>query len=154
MGAIAYGVARRRPPGIPLTWGQAFVAALFVFVFFLVVYAVVPNQWLQYADSNLKWRPDKIGIPFGISVGHYHVLGLHKPYRLLSKGLRFAFLPGGGRIIITAQAVRDVIASLIYLAALAGQAVIWLVWQRRGQVRPGPRELPRSAFGRPLVRKV
>ena len=51
-GAVVY-IGRRRKPGTPLTWGEAFVAALFVFVFMLLLYGIWPNQWILYANNTL-----------------------------------------------------------------------------------------------------
>ena len=131
-------VGKRRPPGTPLTWGEAFVAGTFMFALMLLLYGIVPNQWLQWADNELGWRSDSIGIPtpFG---------------RLFEDGLTFG---GRGRITITAETIRDVIAALLYIVFLVGQVVGWLWWQRRGKKPAAPAELPTSAYGRPLVRKV
>jgi hypothetical protein len=160
MAGIVLFVSRRRPPGTPLTWGEAFVAALFVFSFMLLVYAIIPTQWLSFADGKLKWRSDKIGIPFGISIGHWHILGLKKPYLLLHKGLRFGLLhklhivPGTGKIIITAVILRDIVAALLYVVFLTAQGFAWAAWQKRGKRRVETPQLTTSAYGRPLVRKV
>src|SRR5437660_1361542 len=71
MFGIVIGIARRRPPGTPFTWGEAFIAALFTFALLLMVYGVVPDRWLRWADGDLKWRSDKIGIPLGgLGIGH------------------------------------------------------------------------------------
>ena len=52
--------ARRRPPGTPLTWGEAMLGAVYVFALMFVAYGVVPNQWLLWADNELKWRADRV----------------------------------------------------------------------------------------------
>jgi hypothetical protein len=131
-------VAKRRPPGTPLTWGEAFVAGTFMFALMLLMYGIVPNQWLQWAGNELGWRSDSIGIPtpFG---------------RLFPTGLEFG---GRGRITITAETIRDVVVATIYVVFLVGQVVGWLWWQRRGKKAAVPAEIPTSAYGRPLVRKV
>ena len=70
---VAHGRRRRaRAPGAarparPLTWGEAFVAATFVFALLFMAYGVVPHQWLAWADNELGWRNDKLGIPSGRS---------------------------------------------------------------------------------------
>ncbi len=139
MVAAVVVVGRRRPPGTPLTWGEAFAAGTFMFALMLLLYGIVPNQWLQWADNELGWRSDLIGIPnpFG------------KPW--FSSGVSFG---GRGRVTVTAETVRDVIASAIYVVGLLGQIVGWLWWQRRGTRPARVAEIPTSAFGRPLVRKV
>jgi hypothetical protein len=160
-GIIVY-VGRHRSPGTPLTWGEAFVAAVFVFAFLLLIYGVLPNQWLQYADSKLKWRSDKIGIPMGPL--HYlpNVPNEHQTGKVLwfipvaknclwPNGVTFF---GRGKIIVTAQVLRDVIAAVLYIVLLGGQGFAWSWWQKRGQKKPAMAELPTSAYGRPLVREV
>ena len=131
-------VGRRRPPGTPLTWGEAFVGGTFVFALLFVAYGVVPHQWLAWADNELGWRSDSIGVPtpFG---------------RLWPEGLTFM---GRGRLEITAQVIRDIIATVIYVVGFVGQIVGWLWWQKRGKKTAPPPAIETSAFGRPLVRKV
>ncbi len=138
MVGIIVAVGRRRPPGVPLTWGEAFLAATFVFALMLLLYGIVPNQWLLWADNELGWRSDSIGVPtpFG---------------RLFANGLEFG---GRGRVMITAETVRDAIAALLYVVFLVGQVVGWKMWQQRGKKPAAPAEIPTSAYGRPLVRKV
>ena len=136
MVAVVLLVARRRAPGSPMTWGEAFLAGTFVFGLLFLLYGVVPHQWLAWADNELGWRSDSIGIPtpFG---------------RLFEDGLDFW---GRGRVMITAQSVRDVIAAGIYIAGLAVNFGMWLWWQKRGQKAATP-QIETSAYGRPLLRR-
>lgn len=118
--------ARRRPTGTPLTWGEAMVAAVFVFFLLFLVYGILPHQWLAYADNELGWRKDKI------------VFG---PGDVIDKWLPFT---------VTYEVVRDIIATGIYGVGLGGQIALWMLWQNRGKEKP--KELPTSAYGRPLVK--
>ena len=138
MFGIVVIVGQRRAPGTPLTWGEGFLAATFMFGLMLMIYGIVPNQWLLWADNELGWRSDSIGVPtpFG---------------RLWPEGLTFG---GRGRIMITAQVVRDIIASTFYVIGLLGQIIGWKWWQQRGKRPAAPPAIETSAFGRPLVRKV
>jgi hypothetical protein len=156
--AILIGVlmhfARTRPPGTPITWGEAFLAALFLFGLLLMLYGVVPDRWLRWADGELKWRSDKVGIPLGgLGIGHWHLFGMKKPYLLFKNGIYFGH--SRAKIKITAQVVRDIIATVIYGIGLVGQVIMWLWWQRRGQ-KPAVEQpaLTTSAYGRPLVRQT
>jgi hypothetical protein len=158
MAGIIVRFARHRTPGTPLTWGEGFVGALFVFAFMLLVYAILPSQWLTYADSTLRWRSDKIGIP----TGPLHYLpGWPKQGKVLffipvkgtllwPKGLTFF---GRGKVVISAQVLRDVVAIAIYVIALGAQIKGWAWWQARGKRKVEIPELT-SAYGRPLVRRV
>jgi hypothetical protein len=144
---ILVAVARRREPGRPLSWGEAFLAATFVFAMLFVAYGVVPHQWLALADNEFKWRDDKIGIPVGgIAIGSHHLF--KKPYLLFPKGIPLM----NGHFIITAQVVRDAIVGLIYGVLVGAQLFAWSWWQKRGK-QTGT-EIEKSAYGRPLLRPV
>jgi hypothetical protein len=147
MVAVVVRVARNRPVGTPLTWGEAFVAGIFVFTLLFLLYGVVPHHWLAFADNQLGWRSDKIGIPLG-PFGHVlnGKLGVKKGV-LFPEGIP---LPNG-HFIITAQVLRDVIAAGIYIVFLLIQIKMWLWWQKRDQKKPDQQELT-SPYGRPLVR--
>jgi hypothetical protein len=147
MVGVIVRVARNRPVGTPLTWGEAFGAAIYAFFLQFMVYGVVPHQFLAWADNELGWRSDKIGIPLG-------PFGALLDGRL---GVRDGVLfPQGvplpnGHFIITAQVLRDIIAAGIYIVFLLVQIKMWLWWQKRDQKKAGVPELT-SAYGRPLVR--
>ena len=147
MTLVIVRVARNRPVGTPLTWGEAFVAAVWVFTLLFLLYGVVPHQFLAWADNELEWRSDKIGIPLG-PLGNLlnGTLGV-KEGLLFPNGIP---LPNG-TFILTAQVLRDVIAAGIYIVFLLIQIKMWLWWQKRDQKKPDQGELT-SAYGRPLVR--
>jgi hypothetical protein len=137
---ICLYVGTKRPIGTPLTWGEAMVAGTFVFALMLVAYGVAPHQWLSFADNTLLWRADKLLV--GISSGGV----------VWGQGAKN--LGGSGRIIINYQAIRDIIASLIYIVFLGGQMYLWSVWQKRGRKKPGDVEAATSRFNRPVLRKA
>jgi hypothetical protein len=149
-GAVVWE-AKRRPPGSKLTWGEAFVAALFIFGLLLMIYGVVPDRWLRFADSELKWRTDKIGIPMG-PMGHFlhDSLGIGNSKNVIApNGIKFF---GRGKIVISAHIIEDLIATVIYGVGLTGQIFMILWWQNRGK-KPKTAALEKtSAYGRPLVR--
>ena len=136
--ALCLHVGKRRLPGAPLTWGEAFIGGTFVFSLMMLAYGVIPHQWLTFADTDLLWRPDKLTL--GISTDG------------LAMGKDAATLGGRGKIIVNYQAVRDIVAALMYIFFLAGQVYLWSVWQKRG--RKKPQVEVSSAFGRPVMRKV
>lgn len=131
-------VGRRRPIGTPYTWGEAFVAATWVFALMLLAYGIVPHQWLDYADNELLWRPDKLLV--GISSAG------------LVWGNDAKTMGGTGRVLINYQAVRDIIAAGLYVVFLGGQVYLWSAWQKRGRTKPEVEVS--SAFGRPVMRKA
>ena len=140
MVAVCLYVGGRRPIGTPLTWGEAMVAGTWVFGIMMLAYGIVPHQWLNYADNELLWRPDKLLV--GISSGG------------VVWGAEAKDLGGTGRILINYQAIRDIIASVLYIVFLGGQMYLWSVWQKRGRKKPGDVEEARSRFGRPVLRKA
>jgi hypothetical protein len=135
---LCLAVGRRRPPGTPVTWGEAYMGGTFVFALFLLAYGVIPHQWLTFADSTLLWRPDKL-------LGGISTKGV-------VWGNGAATLGGRGKIIVNYQAVRDIVAATLYIVFLGGQIWLWSVWQKRGRTKPQVEVS--SAFGRPVMRKV
>ena len=137
-------VGMRRPRGKALTWGEAFVGAVWVFGILLMIYGIVPDRFLRWADGELKWRSDAVGIP----VGPFHFLG-NKQNVLFGDGVTFY---GRGRILVTKQVIRDILVSGIYIIFGLAQIFLWLWWQKRGTPKPATPELETSAYGRPLVK--
>jgi hypothetical protein len=124
--AIVVLYAKRRPAGTPVSWGEALVAAVFLFGTMFLAYGIVPHQFLAYADNQLRWRSDKI------VMGPSNVIKDYVPF------------------VVSYQAIRDILASGLYIVFLGVQGFLWTWWQRRGQVKP--KALPTSAFGRPLLK--
>jgi hypothetical protein len=53
-------VALRRPkPDKPTTWAQAMAGSVYVFWLFLLVYAIIPHEFITFADNYLQWGKDK-----------------------------------------------------------------------------------------------
>ena len=138
--ALCMYVGSRRPIGTPLTWGEAMVAGSFAFGLMLLAYGIVPHQWLNYADNELLWRPDKLLV--GISSAG------------VVWGNDAKNLGGTGRVLVNYQAIRDIIATVLYVVFLGGQMYLWSIWQKRGRKKPGDVEEARSRFGRPVLRKA
>jgi len=124
VGVVLY--AKRRPVGTPTTWGEAMVASVFIFGVMFVAYGIAPHQWLAFADNQLRWRSDKI---------------LMGPGDVVKNVVPFT---------VSYQAIRDIIAAVIYIVFLGVQIWLWGFWQNRGKVKP--KALPVSAFGRPLLK--
>jgi len=141
--ALVFFVGSRRPPGTPLTWGEAIVGSTFIFGLMLLAYGIVPNEWLKWADNQLLWRPDKILLAIS------------------SKGVKIGqtatAIGGRGRITVTYQALRDIIVATIYILMLGLHAGLWVAFQKRGsrQAAAGGGTVERtSRFGRPVVTRT
>ncbi|HEX7097311.1 MAG TPA: hypothetical protein VF183_15600 [Acidimicrobiales bacterium] len=129
-GIAWYG--KRRPVDKPLTWGEAMVAATYVFFLMFWSYGVIPDRWLAWADNELRWRSDKL------------VFG---PGEILKPQAEDGWLP----FTLTWQTIRDIIATGIYGVVLAGNVAAVVLWQKRGKkAQPA---IERSEYGRPLVRE-
>ena len=130
-GIVAY--SRRRPADAPHTWGEAMFGAMIVFFLMFWVYGVVPHQWLTWADNELQWRPDR---------------NVHGPGGIVKPEADGGWLP----LTITYEAIRDIIAVLIYVVALGANIALWSIWQNRGKA-DAEKAPERSSFGRPIVRE-
>jgi hypothetical protein len=123
-------LVRRPKSELPATWAQSMLGAMAVFALFLLVYGVVPHEWLTWADSKLGLREDKI--------------------LLDTKPIKFS-----------GRALRDIVATVIYIVFLGMNTVMWIMWQKRGTAKPKkaapatatPEPAGTSAFSRPLTKK-
>ena len=122
---------KRRPADAVTTWGEAMAGAFYVFLVFFLVYGVVPHYWLNWADGDLSWRPDKI---------------VYGPGNILKPQADGGPLP----VTISYQTLRDIIAVGIYGVFIGANVALWTQWQNRGKTAPAE---PVSEYGRPLVRE-
>jgi hypothetical protein len=133
-------VASRQPrdPERKATWVECMTGAVAVFALFALGYAIIPSEWLTFANAKLGWG-DSTKFVF---TSHEHILGLinvNYPFNL------------------DFPAMRDIVVSVIYGVMLTTNLKLWVMWQKRLEVKPAPAEgeatpLKRSRFGRPLRR--
>ena len=136
---------KRRPTDRKPTWGEAFIGAAYIWVIFLLAYAIVPHQFITMCDKDFGWRPDTIGIPTG---PFWNLPGIRR-HLLWANGLTFF---GRGRIGVNQQAVRDIIATNLYVVFMVTHFKLWVMAQNRGQKKA--EVVPVSPYGRPLVKKA
>lgn len=114
----------------PMTWARAMFAATMTFVELVIIFGMVPSEWLNYAQTDLEWsaQRDALTIP--------------------------SFLVLGNQVGISYAAVKDAISMGYHVVMLAGAAVFAIRLQKMRQGRPpsAVRAEPRSPYGRPLVR--
>ena len=122
-------LVRRPKPELPATWAQSMLGATAVFALFLLIYGVVPHEWLTWADSKLGLREDKI--------------------LLDTKPIKFS-----------GRALRDMVATFLYIFFLGVNTWMWIAWQKRGTAKPKPAAAAAtpepagtSAFSRPVTKK-
>ncbi|MGI9578190.1 MAG: hypothetical protein ACR2OH_08335 [Microthrixaceae bacterium] len=133
--------AKRRHVGDPFTWGEATVAGTYVFALLFWAYGVVPHQWLTWADTELGWRPDVIWFGPGGSV--------------TVPGVGWVFESNWFPMTLSAEAFRDIIATLIYVVLLGVQIWLWVWWQNRDKRAAEAAAVePTTAYGRPLIKRA
>ena len=126
LAAIVYGWVLGRP----LTWASATVAAMVFTVEMLIVFGVVPNQWLAIAQGDLEWTGQKIWF----TVPKWLVLN--------------------NDVGISYGALKDVISggySALMLVVVVVGAYRIQEHTKRGETAPTPAP-PVSAYGRTLVK--
>lgn len=132
-------VASREPrdPARECTWSEAFAGALGIFALFAVGYAIVPHEWLTFANAQLGWG-DNTKFVFKSNQDIFGLLPVHYPFNL------------------DFPAIRDIAVTMIYVVVLTTNLKFWVMWQKRHEVAPEPAEgdvpAKRSRFGRPLQR--
>jgi hypothetical protein len=127
MGSILW-YAKRRPKDASLSWGEAMFAAMYVTFILFFFFGVVPDRWLNYAEGSLGMRSDAILAGPG-STGWFE----------------------GSPVVISKQAVADIVTILIYGLGFNLAVILWAVWQKRGSATTSA-DVETSPYGRPLVK--
>ena len=112
--AIFMWMVRRPKPELPPTWAMSMLGATAVFALFLLIYGVVPHEWLTWADSSLGLREDRI------------------------------LFNAWAAIDFSGRALRDIVATVIYIVGLGstpgcGSRGRSGVQPSRSPLRPPPR---------------
>ncbi len=132
MALLAIPYAKRRPVGTPVSWGEAMLASMYVFGVMFIAFGVVPHQWIDHADKDLKWDKAK---------------HLHGPWGIVKPQADGGWFP----MTLQYEAIRDVIVVLIHVWYFGLMLFLWSFWQKRGTKKST--ELATSSYGRPLVKK-
>jgi hypothetical protein len=129
--AIVFALMKRPKPNRPATWAECMAGAVGVLALMTLAYAVVPHEWITFSDQYLQWDTTAFVVRSGQEFGP----------------VEFPFN-------IDQQAVRDVVATGIYVVMVALNLFLFSKWQKRGQVdETAAADTPRvSRFGRPLRR--
>ena len=130
-------LASRKPrdPDEPATWAECIAGAVATFALMALAYAIIPHEWLTFANSKLEWG-DSSKFVF---TSHDDILGfipIHYPFNL------------------DYPALRDIVVTMIYVVFLGLNLKLFVMWQKRNEVpaEAAPTDAPakRSRFGRPL----
>jgi hypothetical protein len=138
--ALLLIVSRKpRDPDEPATWAECFAGAVGVFAMFIVGYAIVPSEWLNYANSYIQWGDNTKFV--------------------WKSSQNMLFFPVHWPFSLDYPALRDIVVTVIYVVFLGANLKLWVMWQRRHEVHEpaavaGDAPVRRSRFGRPLRAKA
>lgn len=130
---------RRPKPDRPTTWAEAIAGSTYVFALFLMMYAVVPHEFITVADKY-----------WGMSTSRYIIKSTTEIPFMTNWNWPFS--------VDLQHGVRDPLVVLIYVAFFAGNIALFVLWQKRptesevAEATPVP--AGRSRFGRPLKAKA
>jgi cytochrome b len=127
-----------RDPERNATWAECFAGAVVVFALFALAYAIVPHEWLEFANKQLGWG-DNAKFVFESDDDILGLINIHYPFSM------------------DFPALRDIVVTMIYGVLLVTNVKLWVMWQHRHEVKAVPESTEttperRSRFGRPLRR--
>lgn len=113
-----------------LTWSRALFGAFLAWMELLLLFGIVPSEWLNLAQTDLDWSSQRIA--FAIP----------------------SFLVLGNEVEISWGVVKDLISTGWHLVMIPAVALFALEVQKMYDGRPASAEEPekRSPYGRPLVK--
>ncbi|HHC08229.1 MAG TPA: hypothetical protein ENK55_05890 [Actinobacteria bacterium] len=121
MGGLALAVVYERP----LTWARAAVGAFLFVGLFIIFFGIVPNEFLNIAQSVWEWTPTKVFVTI-------------PPWLVL-----------GNEVSISYAALKDMISGGYSATVLVVGAVAMVKWQERDK-DAGTKPTPVSDYGRPV----
>jgi len=130
---LMIGSRKPRDPEEPATWAECFAGAVGVFAIMALAYAIVPHEFLTFANADLEWGDSS---KFVFQSGR-EILGI---------------LPVNWPFSMDYPALRDIVVATIYIVFLGVNLKLWVMWQERHKVAAATDDTPpkRSRFGRPL----
>jgi len=122
-----------------LTWARASLGAALFTGLMLIIFAVIPNQWLTLTQAVWEWTPQKKAITWiGDSSGGLQLIP--KPLLL------------NNEVSISMAALKDIVSGTYSVVALGAVAVGMYQWQERSKkVAAAPKEKV-SRYGRPMTK--
>ncbi len=114
-----------------MTWARASIGAFLFTATMIILYGIIPNQWLTYTQAVWEWTDQKIWVKIPSS------------------------LIGGNEINISANAVKDIVNGTYVLVLTIAIAAAMISYQKRDEIRARRAQKKASAdnvsaFGRPL----
>ncbi|MDX1449117.1 MAG: hypothetical protein R3246_08660 [Acidimicrobiia bacterium] len=114
----------------PMTWARASIAATLTWMELVILFGIVPSEWLNLSQTDLDWSPQRIA--FDIP----------------------SWLVLGNDISISYAAIKDAISAGYNTGLLVAAPVFAIMVQKIKDGRPAKAaaEEPKSPYGRPLRR--
>ncbi len=122
MAGLTYALVYDRP----LTWARATIGATLFASLMLILFGIVPNQWLTLTQATLEWTPQKtfIVLPSALVLNN--------------------------DVSISYSALKDAVAGGYSAVVLIAIAVIMVKWQDHQKRAKEPKPQPVSEYGRPM----
>ncbi|HJU51920.1 MAG TPA: hypothetical protein VJ815_06270 [Acidimicrobiia bacterium] len=121
--ALAFVVGRR------MTWALASFLAFLAWIELVLIFGIVPSEWLNLSQTDLDWSPQRIFV----SIPSWLVLG--------------------NQVDISFAALKDIISMGYHVVMLGAAAVFAYKIQDFGKPRKAPEKVTQiSPYGRPLIR--
>lgn len=115
--------------GRTMTWARASLGAALFVTLTMILFGIVPNEWLTLSQSTFAWTPQKIAFT-------------------LPK-----FLTLNNEVAISYAVIKDAVAQGIVVGSLVGIAGAMYWWQGREiRAAKAPPPEPVSRYGRPLTK--
>lgn len=115
----------------PLTWARASVGAALFTLQAMILFGIIPNEWLTLTQSELEWTPQRIAFTI-------------PPWLVLNNDIQISY-----------SAIKDIVSGTYSLIALVGTAGAMIWWQeRQKKLASGPPPTVLSEYGRPVVKPV
>jgi hypothetical protein len=113
-----------------MTWARALFAATVTWVELVIIFGMVPSEWLNFAQTDLNWSSQRVALVI-------------PPVLVL-----------GNDVEISWEVVKDSISMGYHIVMLVAAAVFALQLQKMNQGAPASAEKPqaRSPYGRPLIK--
>lgn len=113
-----------------MTWSRAMFAAFLAWIELLLLFGIVPSEWLNLAQTDLDWSSQRVALTI-------------PPFLIL-----------GNDVTISWAVVKDLISTGWHLVMIPAVAIFALQVQRMYDGRPASAEKPetKSPYGRTLVK--
>lgn len=127
---LVVGAALAFVLGRPMTWARAAFAAFLAWIELVVIFGIVPSEWLNLSQTDLNWSSQRVALTI-------------PPILVL-----------GNQVDISLAVVKDMISMGYNLTMLGAGAVFAYKLQQMRKGRPPAAEKPAatSPYGRPLIR--